>query len=377
MNDSEMKTKRMTVSVRQIYDGYEDHDWEGVVGYGGKLDIRPKYQREFIYDLDKQRKVIDTILHKRPLNIIYWVLAKNGDYELLDGQQRTLSICKFLDHKYHILDKNGDKFYFDTLPKEQQEKILNYELEICVCEGSENEILEWFKTINIKGLELKPQEMLNAVYSGPWTEDARKRFSKINCVADTVGGKYLSGEVTRQAYLEKVLKWISNNDIKGYMAKHRYDKNADELWEYFESVISWVETTFPDYKEEMKGLDWGRFYNDHKTDKLDPELLKKTINNLRANEEIDKKSGIYEYVLYGDERVLNLRTFNENDKITVYERQGGICPLCKESGDEKHYEINEMQADHIIPWSKGGKTTLDNCQLLCARHNLIKNDQIL
>ncbi|MBQ8985498.1 DUF262 domain-containing protein [Candidatus Saccharibacteria bacterium] len=374
-----MKTKRITVTVQQIYDGYEDHDWDGVVGYGGKLDIRPKYQREFIYDLERQRKVIDTILNKRPLNIIYWVSTKNGNYELLDGQQRTLSICKFLDHRYHIEDKDGNKFYFDTLPKEQQQKILNYELEICVCEGDENEILEWFKTINISGLELKPQERLNAVYSGPWTEDARKLFSKINCAADTLGGEYMSGEITRQAYLEKVLKWISNGDIQGYMAKHRYDDNANELWKYFESVISWVKATFPTYREQMKGLDWGRFYNDHKNDELDPVALEKTISSLMRDDEdeIQKKDGIYEYVLYGDEKALNLRAFSKKDKSTAYERQGGICPLCKESGIEKHYEIDEMQADHIIPWSKGGKTTLENCQLLCARHNLIKNNHIL
>ena len=369
-----MKTTRNYIKVSELFNGYKDLDWDGVVGYGGKLDIRPKYQREFIYKPEQQRKVIETIINQRPLNLMYWVKTPNDNYELLDGQQRTLSICKFLDHKYHIEDRNGNKFYFDTLPTDIQDKILNYELEVYICEGSEEEILEWFDTINIKGSELEEQEKLNAAYSGPWLESAKRYFSKPNCRASIIGKRYLKGEVIRQKYLETTLKWINNGDIKEYMGNHRYDTDAEELKNYFEDVIKWVEITFPKYRDEMVGIGWGFLYNQHKDDSLNPEKLEKSVSELMKNEEIQSKSGIYTYVLEGDEKVLNLRAFKDDQKRVVYEKQKGICPICHDAGNDKHYELNEMHADHIIPWSKGGKTEIDNCQMLCIRHNLAKKD---
>ena len=363
-----MKTTRQNITIRELFNGYSDQGWDGVVGYGGKLDIRPKYQREFIYDDDRQRKVIDTILNGRPLNIMYWVV--NGDhYDLLDGQQRTLSICHFLDHKFVIFDQNGEKQYWDSMPKNLLEQLYSYQLEICICEGTEDEIYNWFRTINISGIALNEQEMLNATYTGEWLTDARRHFSKPNCAAYGLGKDYMRGSVERQDYLAKTLKWISKNDVKGYMAAHRRDADASELWNYFRDVISWAKTIFPNYRSEMKGLEWGKFYNDFKGATLDPDELEEHIKALMADDEVQSKSGIYEYILYGQEKFLNLRAFDNATKRTVYERQDGHCSYCdKEQGGEnvgRKYDIAEMEADHIIPWSKGCKTTIENCLMNC------------
>ena len=375
-----MNTNRKNITVRQLFDGYQDHDWEGVVGFDGKLDIRPKYQREFIYDDERQRKVIDTVRHERPLNIMYWVA--NGDhFDLLDGQQRTLSICRYLDHKFAITNQNGEKMYFDTLPENEREQILNYSLEVCICDGTENEIYDWFRTININGLALNEQEMLNATYTGEWLTDARRHFSKPNCAAYNLGKDYLKGSVERQDYLAKVLKWASKGDVKEYMAGHRRDTNASNLWRYFESIIAWVRSVFPVYRSEMKGLDWGRFYDDFKDQTFDANELEERVKGLMMDDEVQAKAGIYEYVLYGQEKSLNLRTFDNATKRTVYERQGGHCPYCDQEQDGEHigerYQLEEMEGDHIVPWSKGGKTTIENCQMLCKRHNLMKTNHLL
>lgn len=375
-----MKTTRQNITIKELFNGYCDQGWDGVVGYGGRLDIRPKYQREFIYDEERQRKVIDTILHGRPLNIMYWVV--NGDhYDLLDGQQRTLSICRFLDHKFVIFDQNGEKWYWNSMPKNFLEQLYNYQLEICICEGTEDEIYNWFRTINISGIALNEQEMLNATYTGEWLTDARRHFSKPNCAAYGLGKDYMRGSVERQDYLAKTLKWISKNDVKGYMAAHRRDTDASELWHYFEDVIHWVQAIFTNYRSEMKGLEWGKFYNDFKDVTFDPDELEKRIKALMADDEVQTKSGIYEYILYGQEKFLNLRAFDNATKRTVYERQDGHCPYCdKEQGGEnigRKYSITEMEADHIIPWSKGGKTTIENCQMLCKKHNNLKSNHLL
>lgn len=375
-----MKTARRNITVRQLFDDYQDHDWEGVVGFGGKLDIRPKYQREFIYDDERQRKVIDTVRHERPLNIMYWVV--NGDhFDLLDGQQRTLSICRYLDHKFAITNQNGEKMYFDTLPEDEQEQILNYPLEVCICDGTENEIYNWFRTININGLALNEQEMLNATYTGEWLTDVRRHFSKPNCAAYNLGKDYLKGSVERQDYLAKVLKWASKGDVKEYMAEHRRDTNASDLWHYFENIIAWVRSVFPVYRSEMKGLDWGKFYDDFKEQTFDANALEEQVKSLMADDEVQSKSGIYEYVLYGQEKSLNLRAFDNAIKRTVYERQDRHCPYCDQEQDGEHtgekYRLEEMEGDHIVPWSKGGKTTIENCQMLCKRHNLMKTNHLL
>jgi len=366
-----MKTTHKRIKVKDIFNGYQDKGWDGVVGYGGKLDIRPIYQREFIYNPENERAVIDTILKERPLNLMYWV--KNGDnFEVLDGQQRTLSFCRFLDHKYHI-EINGEKKYWDTLLKEDLDKILNYELDIYICEGTEKEILEWLKTINIKGKEFNEQELLNATHTGLWLTDAKRHFSKPNCAAKGLGEKYINASVERQEYLETALKWINNGDAQGYMALHRNDSNAEELWNYFTNVIEWIKKTFPVYRKEMKGVNWGKLYNKFKDEKLNADKLEKEIVRLLEDDEVTNQKGIYDYVLTGDERSLNLRTFDEKTKRKTYEKQKGICPFCKGENKKKKWEFEEMEADHIKPWSKGGKTIAENCQMLCKQCHINKS----
>lgn len=381
MNNEKMQTKRINIKVAQLVEGYQDLDWDGVFGFGGKLDIRPKYQREFIYDLDRQRKVINTVINRRPLNIMYWVQKRDGDYDLLDGQQRTLSICHFLDNKFTISNHNNEKVYFYSMSNEDKEKILNYDLEICICDGSENEIYDWFRTININGLDLKPQEMLNATYTGEWLTDARRHFSKPKCAAHGLAKDYLNGSVERQDYLEAALKWINNGDVQGYMATHRNDPNAAELWIYFESVINWVKNVFKEYRKEMKGLNWGKFYNEFHDQTLNPDEIEQKVAKLMSDEDVQRQSGIYEYILTGNEKALNLRTFDNRERRIAYEKQKGHCPYCDKEIDGKNcgkvYRIEEMEADHITPWSEGGQTVLENCQMLCKRHNNLKSNHLM
>jgi hypothetical protein len=365
-----MKTIRKTVKVSELFDGYQDKNWDGVDGYGGKLDIRPAYQREFIYDIPDEQAVIATVLKGHPLNIMYWVQTVLGNYELLDGQQRTLSICRFLDHKYYILDKDLNKIYIDTMLADDREKIMNYGLDICVCEGTEGEIIDWFKTINIKGKALNDQEVLNATHTGKWLMDAKKYFSKPNCPAFGLGKDYVNGAVERQDYLSTSLKWINNGDAQGYMAQHRNDVDARELWEYFNNVIDWIKRYFIVYRTEMNGLNWGKFYNEHKGDQFIASKVEKRVKKLMEDEEIQRRSGIYEYVLTGDEKPLNLRTFEQSIRRAKYEQQNGKCAICGEK-----FSLEEMHSDHIKPWSKGGKTVPGNCQMLCTEDNLKKSNK--
>ncbi len=358
-----MKTIHQRIKVKDVFNGYQDKNWDGVVGYGGKLDIRPIYQREFIYNPENERAVMSTILKEHPLNLMYWV--KNGNnFEVLDGQQRTLSICRFLDHKYHI-ELNGEKKYCDTLLKEDLDKIRNYELDVYICEGTEGEILDWFKTINIKGKELNNQELLNATHTGTWLTDAKRYFSKPNCAAKGLGEDYISAIVERQEFLETALKWINNGDAQGYMALHRNDENAKELQDYFADVIKWIGKTFTNYRREMKNVNWGELYNQFKDAKLDAAKLEKEIVKLLEDEEVGNQKGIYDYVLTRNERSLNLRTFDNKTKRRIYEKQKGICPLCKGENKKKKWKFEEMEADHIKLWSEGGKTISKNCQMLC------------
>lgn len=365
-----MDTKRKNIKVSELFNGYLDKDWEGVVGFSGKLDIRPAYQREFIYEIPNEQAVMATVLKGHPLNIMYWVQTDKGNFELLDGQQRTLSICRFLDHKYYIFDKDRNKVYVDTLLSDDLKKIMNYELDICVCKGTEGEILDWFKTINIKGKELNEQEALNATHTGEWLTDAKKYFSKPNCPAYGLGKNYVNGAVERQDYLSTALKWINNGDAQGYMAQHRNDENAKVLWEYFTSVIDWIKSVFIAYRKEMHGLNWGKLYNQHKDKKLNSIDIEKQIKKMMEDEEIQKKSGIYEYILTGDEKSLNLRTFDRSVMRAKYEQQNGKCALCS-----KPFTFEEMHGDHKIPWSKRGKTVPANCQMLCTECNLKKGNR--
>ena len=363
-----MKIKLHEIPVHEVVEGYKDSAENGVVGYHGRLNIRPAFQREFIYK-DKQRdEVIHTVQKDFPLNVMYWVINNEGNYELLDGQQRTISLCQYVSGDYSI-----DHMGFDNLTKTEREQILNYPLMIYICEGTDKEKLDWFKIINIVGERLTAQELRNANYTCEWLTEAKKYFSKTACPAYAIASDYMNGSPIRQDYLETALSWIAARDgkeIEDYMSEHQHDTNCNELWLYFQTVINWVKATFPKYRsKEMKGLDWGIFYNKFGKNNYDPKQLEARIVVLLEDEEVTKYSGVYEYLLDGDERHLSLRAFMPKMARTAFERQRGICPRCK-----KHFEIENMQADHITPWSKGGKTIIENCQMLCADCNRRKSN---
>jgi len=358
-----MKIELKEITVRELAKGYVDNAEDGVVGFGGKLDIRPPYQREFIYK-DKQRDaVIHTITSKFPLNVMYWAVREDGYFEVIDGQQRTISVCQYISGDFAYMFR-----YFHNLKEDEKEQILNYKLMIYLCSGTDSERLEWFRTINIAGEKLTEQELRNAVYSGTWVTDAKRYFSKSNCAAYDRGSNYLSGSAIRQDYLEKAIEWISGNHIESYMAKHQNEPNASKLWRYFQDVISWVQATFTVYRKEMKGIEWGELYNKFKDVIYDTKKLERDILKLIDDDEVQNTKGIYVYVLTGEERCLNLRQFDDKIKRKVYEKQKGICKKCK-----KRFDISEMEADHITPWHEGGKTIEKNCQMLCKDDNRRKS----
>lgn len=361
-----MKIDHRRVTVRDLFDGYVDQGEKGVVGYGARLNIRPAYQREFVYK-DKQRSaVIDTVRRAFPLNTMYWAVVGDG-FELMDGQQRTISICQYVNGDFSILI-DGNPYGFSNLSAERQQQILNYELSVYVCEGTDQEKLDWFRVINIAGEKLTDQELRNAIYTGPWLAAAKIWFSKTGAPAAAIGSNFLNGAPIRQDYLESALSWISGGRIEEYMAAHQYDQNANELWTYFQNVINWVNLTFPNYRREMKGVAWGPLYNRFKDVTQDTGKLEAEVARLMQDEDVSKKSGIYDYVLSGNERALSIRAFNDNMKREAYEQQKGVCPACG-----KHFEIGEMEADHTTPWSKGGKTIAANCRMLCKADNRIKS----
>jgi len=366
-----MKIDLHKIKVRKVVDGYKDSREEGVVSYGGKLDIRPKYQREFVYKEKQRDAVIETIKNSFPLNVMYWMIREDGGYEILDGQQRTISIGQYVTGDFSLNDR-----FFHNLTKEEQDKILDYELMIYFCEGTDKERLDWFRIINIAGEKLTDQEIRNAVYTGPWLSDAKLKFSKSNCAAYLLandGGQLVSGSPIRQDYLETALSWINDGKIEDYMAKHQHDKNANELWEYFQNVIEWVRKTFPNHRKEMASVNWGELYNQYKGKKLDAKKLEAEVSRLMQDDDVTKKSGIYPYVLTKQERHLSIRAFNDKMRREAYERQKGICPHCKGENKKKKWGIEEMEADHITPWHEGGKTTAENCQMLCKDDNRRKS----
>lgn len=358
-----MKIELKEITIRELASGYEDKAEDGVVGYSGKLDIRPAYQREFIYK-DKQRDaVIDTVTKDFPLNVMYWAVREDGDFEVIDGQQRTISICQYVEGDFAFKGR-----YFHNLQGNEKEQILDYRLMVYLCSGSDSEKLGWFTTINIAGEELTDQELRNAVFAGPWVSDAKRYFSKTACPAHGIGGDYLNGSPIRQEFLETAIDWFNKGDVIGYMAKQQHKPNANELWLYFQAVISWVKSTFPKYRREMKGIAWGKLYNAHKGDEIDPVKLEKDITRLMADDDVTKKGGIYPYVLDGKEASLNIRAFTDNQKREAYERQKGICPVC-----QNPWGIEDMQGDHITPWHAGGKSIAANCRMLCAEDNRRKS----
>ena len=358
-----MKIQLKEIPIREIVNGYSNNEVEGVVGYNGNLDIRPQYQREFIYKDEQRDAVVETVRKNFPLNVMYWSKNKNETFGVMDGQQRTISICEYIAGKFAL-----NYQYFHNLEKEEQEQILNYNLMVYFCEGAEKEKLEWFKTINIAGEKLTDQELKNAVYTGIWLSDAKRYFSKPNCVAKNIGGDYLRGSSIRQDYLETAIDWISSGNIKEYMATNQHKPNASELWLYFQKVINWINVIFPKYRKEMKGVPYGYLYNEFKDNEFDSNKLEKEISKLMQDEDVTKKSGVYLYVLTRNEKYLSIRSFTEKQKRETYERQNGICTICN-----KYFELSEMEADHIIPWYEGGKTIDNNCQMLCKEDNRKKS----
>lgn len=357
-----MKIELKEITVRELAAGYKDNAEAGVTGYGGRLDIRPPYQREFIYK-DKQRDaVINTVMKEFPLNVMYWAVRDDGNYEIIDGQQRTISVCQYINSDFSF-----QKLYFHNQQDDIQAKILDYKLMIYLCSGTDSERLEWFRTINIAGEKLTEQELRNAVYAGSWVSDAKRYFSKTGCAAYQIGKDYLNGSAIRQEYLETAIDWINNGEIEAYMAKHQKDPNASALWIYFQAVITWIETTFTRKRKFMKGVDWGKLYNQFKDNIYDAKQIEAETAKLILDDDVTKKSGIYPYILTRDEKHLSIRAFSDAVKQKVYERQEGICIKCN-----KQFDISEMEADHITPWYEGGKTTEDNCQLLCKTDNRTK-----
>ena len=362
----------LEITVRDITNGYVNNDELGVRGYGGLLDIRPPYQREFIYNESEQQAVIQTVLNGYPLNVMYWVKRSDDaecPYEVMDGQQRTLSLCEYVDGKFSFLFKN-----FFNQPDDIKKKILDYKLTIYVCEGEASEKLEWFKTINIAGKPLNEQEINNAVYAGPFVSDAKKHFSKTNCGAARLGKDLVNGTPIRQDFLKKALEWMAEHETRsghmqsavGYMSAHQHDPNANNLWTYFQTVLNWAITNFDmkKFKKIMKGLDWAWLYDKYGSATLDTEAMGKRISELMRDSEIQKPQGIIPYILTGDEHYLDLRVFPDDIKMVVWEKQSHICPLCK-----REFDFEFMEGDHITPWRDGGRTVIDNCQMLCKECN--------
>lgn len=370
------------IKIRELVEGFEDNGEGGVVGYGGNLDIRPPYQREFIYKGKQLEDVIDTVLQGFPLNSMYWAvrLDSNGKeigFEVLDGQQRTLAICTYVDG-----DFPHDGKYFHNLQSDEKEKILNYKLMVYQCSGADSEKLKWFETINIAGETLTKQELRNSVYHCQWLADAKSYFSRTAGAAHNLAGRYLKGVANRQEYLETAIRWHSDvviagkfdDPIREYMARrHKENKpDAEELHQYFEDVIEWVEKTFITYRKEMKGKEWGLLYNKHKAGKFNPAKIEDEVAKLMEDEDVKAKKGIYDYVLTREERHLNIRAFDDKQKREAYERQKGICAKCKR---KEKFNLEEMEADHIKPWSKGGQTKPENCQMLCLDCNRRKSNK--
>lgn len=364
--------KQIEVTVGDIARGYINSEEQGVRGYGGQLDIRPPYQREFIYNENEQQAVISTVLKGYPLNVMYWVRRSEDaecPYEVMDGQQRTLSLCEYVDGKFAYDFKN-----FFNQPADIQKLILDYPLTIYLCECEPSEKLEWFKTINIAGKPLNEQEINNAVYAGPFVTDAKRHFSKSNCGAYRLGKDLVNGTPIRQEFLKKALEWMAEHETRegkpqsvvGYMAEHQHDPNANNLWAYFQNVLNWTITNFDlkKFKKIMKGLNWALYYDKYHSTTLDTADLASRISKLILDSDVQKQMGIIPYVLTGDERHLDLRGFPEDIKLAVWEKQHHICPSC-----QKEFDYEFMEGDHITPWREGGRTVIENCQMLCRECN--------
>ena len=387
-----MKTILKTdLTVKDINEGfvYNEYEGKGLFGWSGKLTIQPEYQRNYIYaDGKKDVAVIDSLLKGYPLGLLYFVKVSENKYEILDGQQRVTSFGRYITGKFAIKDENDVEQYFDGLAKNLQDKILNSQLTIYICEGEESEIKEWFKTINIAGVPLNNQELLNAIYSGPFVTKAREEFSNSNNANIQKWSAYIRGNVNRQDFLATALNWVSKGNIDNYMSQHRFDDNINELKTYFDSVITWASTVFKDVKSDMSSLDWGRLYETYHSNSYDPNKVSEILCKLYADPQVQDTKGICEYILGGckDTKLLNIRVFDDNTKRIVYEKQTldavekkiSNCPLCALGNDNNKnriWEIREMEADHVTAWSKGGSTDINNCQMLCQTHNRAKGNR--
>ena len=356
-----MKIRRREVTVGELVEGYKDDGEGGVIGLGGRLDIRPAFQREFVYKDMQRDAVIDTINRGYPLNVMYWAERIDGPYEIIDGQQRTISIAQYVKNHFSL-----EGLFFHNLPDDKQGHILGYELMVYVCRGEDSEKLEWFKIINIAGERLTDQELRNAVYAGSWVSDAKRYFSRTGCAAYGIASNYVQGSPIRQNYLETAIKWISGGQIEDYMGRHQKAENAEPLWTHFRAVIDWLEATFtgPTRTSYMKSVDWGTLYTSHRDASLVPKEVEAEVLRLFDDEDVTKQAGIYPYVLTRDERHLNLRSFSKAVKQRIYNTQNGKCAHCG-----KAFDLSKMEADHITPWIEGGQTIEDNCQMLCKEHN--------
>lgn len=361
-----MQIELHKITVRELTAGYQDNNENGVRAYGGRLDVRPPFQREFVYKEKQRDAVIDTLTQGFPLNVMYWAVREDGTFEIIDGQQRTISICQYVNGDFAYMFR-----YFHNLQPDEQEQILNYELQVYICSGTDSEKLKWFKTINIAGEELTEQELRNAVYAGSWVSDAKRYFSKNGAPAAKIGGDYLNGSAIRQEYLETAISWISDGNIEIYMSNHQHDASAAPLWQFFQAVITWIETSFHPNKERkkiMKGVDWGFLYKNFKDQIINYNVVDEEVRKLILDDDVTNKKGIYPYILTRKERYLSIRAFTEAQKLVAYEQQGGICAMCG-----KHFDIEQMEADHITPWHEGGRTIAENCQMLCRECNRRKS----
>ena len=387
-----MKTTLLTdLTVDDICRGfvYNELEGKGLFGWDGKLVIQPEYQRNYIYaDGKKDVAVIDSLLKGYPLGLIYFVKVGDDRYEVLDGQQRITSFGRFVRGKFPVVDAEGMPHYFDGLNAEEQGRILGSKLTIYVCEGAETEIKEWFKTINIAGVPLVEQELLNAIYSGPFVTAAKEVFSNSGNSEMQKWKCYVAGDEQRQKILETALKWVSGGEVQDYMGRHRFDKDCRELKTYFTSVIDWIDGVFKGVKDEMCGLEWGRLYETYRKTAYNPEKVWQRVEELYGDEFVTDRRGIFEYVLGGEKeaRLLNVRVFSDKEKKQVYARQTadaekrGVsnCPLCAvghEASAKRIWKIGEMDADHVTAWSKGGATDISNCQMLCKTHNRAKGNR--
>lgn len=387
-----MKTTLKTeITVKEICHGfvYNELEGKGLFGLSGKLTIQPEYQRNYIYaEKGKEVAVIDSILKGYPLGLIYFNKVDKDKFEVLDGQQRITSIGRFLLDLFAIKDANDHEQYFSGMAKDKQAKIRETKLLIYECEGTESEIKEWFKTINIAGVPLNPQELLNAVYSGPFVTAAKAEFSNSQNANIQIWSTYIKGSANRQEFLECALDWVSKGNISDYMSRHRTDKNIDELKTYFNTVIKWVSAVFEDVEKEMCGLEWGDLYETYYKTPYDPAQVSAQVRKLYADPYVKSRRGIFEYVLGGstDTKLLDVRVFDDATKRSVYESQTKAakdkgesnCPHCtleNKSNKSKIWSLKEMEADHVAAWSKGGGSTPENCQMLCITHNRAKGDR--